>query len=107
THLWVCNVFVEHDSVQHSRVFNFPSRNLLHARVSFDINLLLSATDFLCDGTDGLECKTAHELRPPVDEFSANGGGDELVHGFVVIYIDGNRYLFDNVEGICQCLLKG
>ncbi len=43
-HSWMCNIFVDHDSLQNFRVLYGPSRNLLYSSITLDIDFPLVAT---------------------------------------------------------------
>lgn len=105
-HLGVCNVLVDHDAVQHLAVLDLASGDLLDACVALDVDLLLAA-HVGGDGADGLERKTAHQLRPPGDEFCANRRVDDPVHLLVVVHVDFGRDFADDLEGVGQRLLEG
>ena len=41
------------------------------------------------------------------DEFGADGGGDELVHGFVVVGVYGEGDFFDYIKGVGEGAFEG
>jgi hypothetical protein len=63
-HLRVCDILVDHDAVQNLAVLNLASGNLLNAGITLDVDLLL-ASHLSGHCANSLECKTAHQLRPP------------------------------------------
>lgn len=102
----MCDVLVDHNTVQNLAVLDLASGDLLNTGVPFDIDLLLAAhVGGNC--ANSLECKAAHQLRPPRNELCANGRVDDPVHLFVVVHINFGCDLADDLEGIGQSLLEG
>lgn len=102
----MCDILVDHNTVQNLAVLDLASRNLLDTCVTLDVNLLL-ASHLRRDCANSLERKTAHQLRPPRNKLCANRGVDDPVHLIVVVHIDVGRDLADDLEGIGQSLLEG
>jgi len=105
-HLWVCDVLVDHDSVQNLAVFDLASGNLLDTCVALDVDLLLSRADVERNSSYCLQCQSTHQVRPPRNELCADGGVDDLVHLLVVVDVDFDRDLADDFEGIGKGLLE-
>jgi hypothetical protein len=103
----VRNILIEHNTIQNSAVFNLSARDLLNTRITLDINFHLASTCFVRDCSYSLKCQTAHKLRPSGDELRADGGGYQLVHGLVIVDIDGEGNLFDDLESVFQGAFEG
>ena len=70
-HLGVCDILVDHNTVQNLTVFDLASGNLLNTCVALDVDLLL-ASHVSGHCANSLERQAAHELRPPRDKLCAN-----------------------------------
>jgi hypothetical protein len=106
-HLGVGDILVDHDTIDNLGVLNLTTGDLLNTRVTLDIHLLLSTTNIKGDCTDGIQCQTAHEVRPPGDKLGSDGGLDQVVHGLVIVDIDRGGDFLDNGEGIGESALEG
>ena len=101
----MCDILVDHDAVQNLAVLNLASGNLLDAGITLDVDLLL-ASHLSGHCANSLECKTAHQLRPPRDKLCANGRADDSVHFLIVVHVDVGRNLVNDLERIGQGLLE-
>lgn len=99
-HLGVCDVLVQHQAVKDLAVLNLATRNLLNSGISLDVDLSLAVASLPRHRSDGLEGKGAHLVHPPRNKLGADGRRDELVHGLVVVDIDGLGDLVDDDEGV-------
>ena len=106
-HLGVCDVLVEHDAVQHPAVLDLAAGHLLDAGIALDVHLGLAVARLPGDGAHGLEGERAHKVHPPRDELGADRGRDELVHGLVVVDVDGVGDLLDDLERVVEGALEG
>jgi hypothetical protein len=61
-HLWVCDVLVDHDSVQDLAVFDLTTGNLLDTCVALDVDLLLVRADVEGNSPYRLESQAAHQV---------------------------------------------
>lgn len=106
-HLGVGDILVDHDAIDNLGVLDLTTGDLLDTRVALDIHLLLSTARIKRNCTDGAQCETAHELRPPRDELGSDGGLDQVIHGLVIVDIDRGGNFLDNGESIGESALEG
>jgi hypothetical protein len=106
-HLGVCDVLVQHNTVQNTAVLDLASRDLLDSGIALDIDLSLAVARLPGHGAHGFEGQGDHLVHPPRDELGADGGGDELVHGLVVVDVDRVGDLVDDGEGVLEGPLEG
>ncbi len=106
-HLGMCDIFVEHQAVEDLAVLNLATGHLFDTCVALDVDLGVSVAGLPGDGTDSLEGKVAHQVHPAADKLGADGGGDELGHGLVVVDVDRGGDFFNNFESICEGALEG
>lgn len=106
-HLGVCNVLVEHQAVEDLAVLNLAAGDLFDAGVALDVDLGVAVAGLPGDGADGLEGEGAHLVHPAADKLGADGRGDELGHGLVVVDVDGGGDFVDDFEGVLEGALKG
>lgn len=103
----MCDILVQHDTIQDLGVLNLSTRHLLNTSVSLGVNLDLSITNLSRNTADRGESEAAHELRPTGNELGADGGRDELAHGLVVVGVDRLGDLLDDLEGVGERALVG
>lgn len=103
-HFGMCDVLVDHDSVQYAALLDLASRDLLHARVTLDVDGLNPAV-IARDGPDCLERKLAHEVGPSHDKLGANRGLDERQHFIIVLGVYWNGDALDDLESLLQRLV--
>lgn len=106
-HLGVCDILVEHQTVEDLAVLNFAAGDLFDTGVALDIDLGVAVASLHGDGANGSEGQLAHLVHPAGDKLGTDGGGNELAHGRVVVDVDGVGDLFDDFEGILEGALKG
>jgi hypothetical protein len=58
----MCNILVEHNTVQNSAVFNLTTWDLLNSCVTLDIDFLLATTDVECYSSYSFESEIAHQF---------------------------------------------
>lgn len=106
-HLGVGDILVDHDTVDNLGILNLTTRDLLNTRVALDVHLLLSTTHVEGNCTHGIQGQAAHEVGPPRDEFSSDGGLNQVVHGLVIVDIDWSGNFLDDVESVGESALEG
>lgn len=105
-HLGVGDVLVEHEAVQHSAVLNLTTGHLFDTSIALDVDFGLAIARFPGDCSHGFEGKVAHLAHPPGHKFRANRGRDELVHGLVVVDVNGQGDFVNDFDGIFESALK-
>lgn len=99
-HLGVCDVLVEHETVEDLAVLNLAAGNLLHSGISLDVDLGLAIASLPRHRPDRLEGEVTHQVHPSRNELGADRRRDELVHGLVVVDVDWQGDLLDDLEGV-------
>jgi hypothetical protein len=103
----VCNILVQQNTIQHLRVLNLSSRDLLDSRISLNVDFHLSVSNFPRHSADSGESEVAHKFGPAGNKLGADRRRYELVHGFVVVKIYGDRDILDDLKGVGQGSLEG
>jgi hypothetical protein len=58
----MCNILVEHNTVQNSAVFNLTTWDFLNSCVTLDIDFLLATTDVECYCSYSFESEITHQF---------------------------------------------
>ena len=106
THVGMCDILVEHDTVENARLLNLPSGNLLDVCISFDVHCRKTGV-VLRNRAYSLQSKLAHKLGPSYDELGADRSLDERKHLGIVGHIDGCRDAVDDGEGLLHGFIEG
>jgi hypothetical protein len=105
-HLGVRHVLVDHHSVEHDRVLDLSSWDLLDFGVSLDVDRLGSVL-VARDGADSLEGELAHHVGPAGDKLGSDGRLDEREHLRLVRRVDRDGDGFDDDERLLESALEG
>lgn len=106
-HLGVCDILVEHHTVEDGAVLDLATGDLFDTGVALDINFGLAVSSLPSDCANGLEGKVAHEIHPAGHKLGTNRRGDKLVHGLVVADVDRCRNFLDDIDGVLESTLEG
>lgn len=99
-HLRVCDILVQHQTVEDLAVLDLATRDLLDSGISLDVDLSLAIPGLPCHCSHSLERKINHLVHPSRNKLGADGGRDKLVHGLVIIDIDRHRDFVNDSKGI-------
>lgn len=105
-HLGMRHVLVDHHTVEHARILNLASWDLLDLGVSLDVDRF-GAVLVPRHRSNRLQCKLAHHVAPAGDELGADGGLDEREHFGFVGRIDRNGDGVDDDQGFFESSLEG
>ncbi|KAI6751834.1 hypothetical protein HG531_006530 [Fusarium graminearum] len=71
-HLGMCDILVEHKTVENPAVLDLATGNLLHTGISLDVNLGLAIAGLPRHSADSLEGKVTHLVHPSRNELGAD-----------------------------------
>lgn len=119
-HIRMRDILVHHHALQHLRVLDLSSRNLLHTCISLDVD---RRVPFRCRGHRpySLQSEIAHQVTPstfssvqfakqsssdaPGNKLGSNARLDQIQHLFVVADINRNRNPLDDLQRFLQRLV--
>ena len=105
THLSIDDILVEHDTIEHARVFNIVTRDLLDTSVTLDIDLTLATLVDDGDALDGIDGEVGDEVTETRGELGTESGVDDLEHKVSVGHIERDGVLLQHLESLIEGLV--